>query len=84
MDGFIGFRRSKNIEMNVSLIIIAIYFVLLNFKMAAGGHLGFWRPFWIFGHEIQQKKNQIAIIMSDTFISIVFDLLKPMKPSVLP
>ena len=39
MDGFIGFRRSKNIEMKVSLIIVAIYFFLLNFKMAAGGHL---------------------------------------------
>ena len=39
MDGSIGFRRSKTIEMKVSLIIIAIQFFLLNFKMAAGGHL---------------------------------------------
>ena len=39
-----------------------------KFKMAAGGHL-----------EIQQKK-----LNNDTFISIVFDLLKPMKPSILP
>ena len=30
MDGFIGFRRSKTIEMKASLIIIAIYFFLLD------------------------------------------------------
>ena len=39
MSGFIGFRRSKTIEMKISIIIIAIQVFLLNFKMAADGHL---------------------------------------------
>ena len=30
MDGFIGFRRSKTIEMKVSLIIIAIQFFYMG------------------------------------------------------
>ena len=33
---------------------------------------------------LSQKKAKIAIIMIETFIFIVFDLLKPMQPLILP
>ena len=39
MNGCIGFKRLKTIEMKVSIIIIAIKVFFQNFKIAAGGHL---------------------------------------------